>query len=337
MEKRFQHYVPRGYLEAWENGYKRIIACSLEETRFFLARTDEFLGENNFYTLNAETILALDVEELKEVFQSIDAYEVKLDGKVIKEYLDFGRYYYRFDEWIIYSRKDGVIVDNDRVNQKIKKQRILSIENGWEIVENDWSKIREYILNYANATKKKFSIEKTGEIIKFIAVQRARVLSMKEKFYDVTESTLNDLNLMGKWTEEQRNEVIKKFGEASFLDEMKKYQRGEYGVIAQLEERLSHLNFVTIYYAPNNLSFYTSDNPVLISIRVDIRKNNYKEITLPISPKCVIGLSFREKSGDRIIRLSEEKVKETNASIIRNAYKYYVTTEMEYRRIKEDK
>jgi len=125
-EYTFQHYVPRTYLEAWENKKEQLTVYVKGEDRKFLKNTNKVLGENDYYTLTADNLLVLKEDDRRRIFGFLNEYTIYFNNKRLLKLDDYVYNLNKIDEWII-RNNEGFLLDSGEIKNRIFKERMLPV------------------------------------------------------------------------------------------------------------------------------------------------------------------------------------------------------------------
>lgn len=320
-EYKFQHYVPRTYLEAWENNRRRLHAFVKETDREFYKLTSEFLGENDFYTLKFDDDLVLSDADRLEIYGALLNYEITLENNKLESLFDISANFYRFDEWELIS-KDGSNFDRENLKKEIQKKRILDIEKGWHKIEGEWNSLRHEIIKTMNAKSHNLTLKDGRRLITYITSQKSRNLSKKQEYRGLIDSILSFLKEGMKLDE--YNKIIDEFAEAYFLKTIRKYQDGDTESLILKEENLMMNLHIVLYRTTAGKKFLTSDNPVFTILDKKFYKGKHAGLYFPITPDLLVFLHRGETYTYTREDMPVNMIKRVNRYIKQNSNKYYI-------------
>lgn len=320
-EYKFQHYVPRTYLEAWENNNHRLHVFVKENDREFYKLSSEMLGENDFYTLKADDNLVLSDDDRLEIYGDLLNYEISLDDKKLTNLFDISMSYYRFDEWEMVA-KDGSEFYRENIKSEIEKKRILDIEKGWHKIESEWNPLRDKIITTMNDKSHNLKLEDGQKLITYITSQKSRNVSKKEEYREVIDSLMNFLK--ENMTLDEYKKVIDEFSEAYFLKTVRKYQEGNNESLILKEENLMRNLHMVFYRTTNRKKFLTSDNPAFTILDKKFYKGKYAGLYFPINPDLIVALyrgeTYRYTRADMPVNM----IRRINKYIKESSNRFYI-------------
>jgi len=320
-EYKFQHYVPRTYLEAWENNRQRVHVFMKDTGRDFHKLTSEVLGQNNFYTLKSEDMLILTDEDRVEIFGELLKYQISLDEDNLDDLLDLSKNYYRFDEWTIES-KDGSTVDREYLKSEIEKKRILDIEKGWHEIEGEWNYLRDEITKTMDNKSHNLKLEDGQKIIRYITSQKSRNVSKKEEYREMIDSILSFTK--ENMTEDEYKQIIDEFTDAYFLKSVRKYQQEDEDSLILKEQNLMMNLHMVFYRTTGGKKFLTSDNPVFTIIDKKFYKGRFDGLYFPLTPDLLVALHRGETYMYTRADMPINKIRRVNRYIKENTERFYV-------------
>jgi len=285
-EYRFQHFVPRTYLESWENNKHQLRVHEKDTDKYFYKATDSVLGKNDYYTLKAEDTLVLTDKDRQDIYGELLNYDIEFDGKKLITLEEIIFNFNRFDEWIIRS-KDYFEVDVQSIKNEIGTKRILDIEKGWHQIEGDWKIIREEIVKTMEDKNYNLNIDVAERLIQYITSQKSRNDSKKEEYRELFDSIMGFFEKdMGK---HDYNKILDEFAEAYFLKSIREYQNEEESHLMKEQDLMMNLHIV-LYRSTGNKTFFTSDNPAFAIVDVNFYKGKYSGLYFPITPNILVAL-----------------------------------------------
>lgn len=323
-EYKRQHYVPRTYLESWNDNTKKIRVYNKDDNKLYkYCKPNKALFENDFYTKKVEDVLVLTNEEKCKIFKALDGYKVIYENnKEEKELVsleEYAIYYFDFENWNV-LREDGTFVNKKLIKDKIEKVRITELEEQWKIVENDWgtlaNKIESYILN-----QKALERSDLNDLLTFMVAQKWRTPNALNVYKNLINSILFSLKeTIGCMYEVERDSL----SNAVFKKQIMKFQSNdENSNILKEIEALKNCHMV--FYQPIGRQFITSDNPIITIIDNNLLKGNYNGIYFPISPQLMLALYRGDKDKYLVTTMRSNIVRRFNNRIKACALKYYVT------------
>ena len=320
-EYKFQHYVPRKYLEAWENNKHHLHVFMKDINREFYKATDKILGENDLYTLKSDDLYALSDNDRLIIFGELLNYNIVLDGKPIENVYELSMNYNRFCDWEIVS-KDGSDVNKQYIKSKIDQKRILEIEKGWHIIEGEWGYLRDKIEKVIYDGSYRLKKEDGQNIIKFIVTQKSRNISKKKELRNLIDSILNFMKTNDN--DEEYSKIIEEFTESYFLKNIRKYQHEDENSTILKEQNLMMRLHMVFYKSSGGKNFLTSDNPVFAIIDKNFYKGKLIGLYFPISPNIIVGLYRGDEYKYTINCMPVNMMKRINKYIIINSEQFYI-------------
>lgn len=320
-EYKFQHYIPRTYLEAWENDHQKLRVHKKGTDSFFYKATDSVLGENDYYTLKAEDTLILTDGDKKDIFGSLLNYDIVLDDKKLKTLDDIMLNYYRFNDWLI-NTPDGTIIDRELIKHTIDSKRILDIEKGWHQIEGDWKIIREEITKTLDDTTYNLSIEVANRLIEYITSQKSRNNAKKDEYREIIDMLIGFLKM--ELSEDDYNKILDEYTEAYFLKAIRGYQDiNPESIILKEQDLMMNLHIV-LYKTTGNKTFFTSDNPAFTIIDTKFYKAKYAGLYFPVTPDILVALHKGDTFSYTIRDMPVNMIRRFNQRVIENSNRFYV-------------
>ncbi|WP_326910643.1 DUF4238 domain-containing protein [Sedimentibacter sp. MB31-C6] len=320
-EYKFQHYVPRTYLEGWENDNQRVHVFMKDIGKNFYKPTKEILGQNDFYTLKSDDVLVLSEDNRVEIFGDLLKYDIILDNKVLEDIFEISMNYFRYDEWIVKS-KDGSVVDKECIQTMIEKKRIIDIEKGWHEIEGEWNYLRSKIVKAMDDKSHNLKLEDGQKIITFIASQKSRNVSKKEEYRVLIDSLLSFVKQ--NMTDNEYNKMIDEFTEAYFLKSVRQYQQHKSESLILKEQNLMMKLHMVFYRATGNKQFMTSDNPAFTIIDNKFYKGNFNGLYFPLTPELLVALYRGETYRYTRADMPANMMRRVNKYIRENANRFYI-------------
>ncbi|MGX8795143.1 DUF4238 domain-containing protein [Fusibacter sp. JL298sf-3] len=320
-EYKFQHYVPRTYLEAWENDRQKVHVFMKDPNRDFYKSTDEVLGQNDFYTLTPSNILILTDDDRQEIFGDLRNYNISVEDKKLDNLFDVSMNYYRFDEWDIES-KDGSEFSKKDIKAEIERKRILDIEKGWHDIEGEWNRLRDEVIETMNNKSHNLSLDDKCKLVTFITTQKSRNVNKKNEIREDIDSNFGFLK--ENMTDEEYEEIFGEQASAYFLKLIRTYQKGdEESLVLKEEEQMRNLHMV-FYRTIGNKKFLTSDNPAFVIIDKTFYKGRYDGLYFPITPNLLLALHRGETLSYTRRDMPENMIRRVNKRIKENATRFYI-------------
>lgn len=320
-EYKFQHYVPRTYLEAWENKKQKVHVFMKDTGKDFYKFTKEVLGQNDFYTLKSNNTLIHTDKDRKEIFGELLNYEISVENEKLNNLFDISMNFYRFDEWKI-KPKDGSEFSKEKLKQDIEIKRILDIEKGWHEIEGEWNRLRSEINKTMEDDNHSLSLGDGHKIITFVTTQKSRDVKKRDEIRELVDGLLGFLR--ENMTDEEYDEIMKEQADAYFLKLIRTYQDGsDNSLILREEEKMKDLHMV-FYRTTGGKKFLTSDNPAFVILDKSFYKGKYDGLYFPITPDLLLALYLGEKYNYTRSNMSVNMIRRLNKRIRENATRFYI-------------
>lgn len=320
----FQHYVPRTYIEAWENNDGKLKIHKKESGEYFYRSSNSIMGENDYYTLNADTLLALSNQEKIEIFGDLNTYIIEFEGRQLTTIDDFVKKYYSFDKWHI-RNKDGSDIDVKGIKENIEKKRILGIEKAWHKIESEWKQVRNEIIKAMEDTSNYLSYDVLVKLVSFITAQKSRNDSKKGEYRVIIDSFISSIK--DAIDDKEYKQIINEFTDAYFLKSIKQFQVEAKDSLLLKEQKMIESLHTVFYKAVPNKKFYTSDNPVFAIVDKKFYKGKYAGLYFPISPDILVGFYNGEAHSYTKHVMPVNMMRRINKKIIENSNRFYVVPE----------
>ncbi|WP_202711079.1 DUF4238 domain-containing protein [Sporosalibacterium faouarense] len=321
MEYRYQHFVPRTYLEAWQNDNEKLRIRNAKTGKVFYRPPKEFMGKNEYYTITADDFLIHTEEDLEAIFGELKEYKIIIGGEEITDLKLFSDNYRTIDDWEIYNL-DGSEADKEIIKGSLKKKRVLDIEFGFHAIEGDWNIIRDEIQKTVDSKGYKLNIEVADRLVDFIVTQKERTEGRKREYQEILDVMMGDLK--GTFGEENYNTIFKEYLNAYFRKTIRRYQNGEEEHHAKKSKDLLRQLHTVIYKATGNRTFITSDNPVFRITDNSFYKGKYNGIYMPITPNIMVALYKGDNMSYTIGQMPVNLIKRINRKIKEGATRFYV-------------
>jgi len=320
----FQHYVPRTYLEAWENSSGKLRVHKKDSKKFFYKSAQSMLGENDYYTLKADKLLVLSEQDKLNIFGELTKYIIELDGHKLTSCEEFAQNYYRYDEWSI-SDQYGNDVDVHEIKDSVDKKRILDIEKGWHKVEGDWKQVREEIGKTMDDKSYNLNIDISAKLVNYITAQKSQNNSKKEEYREIIESLIGFLK--DGMTDKEYNQIISEFTDAYFLKAIRRYhEEKEESLILKEQELMKNLHIV-LYKAVSGKKYYTSDNPAFTILDTKFYKGKYAGLYFPITPDIMLALHKGDTYSYTRREMPYNMIRRVNQRVVENSNRFYIVPE----------
>lgn len=321
-EYKFQHYVPRTYLESWENCKKQLKLFRKDSNTTFYKATNSIMGKNNYYTITAEDYLIHNDKDSEKFFGDLHDYEITLEEKEINGLKDYAIEYNRFDDWII-KNSDGSTADKDAIKESIRKKRNLEIEIGFHQIESDWKGIREEIVKTITDKSHSLTNEISIRLIEYLISQKSRNDNKKKEYKEIIDTIFGFLK--DDLEEKNYDEIFNEQIDAYFKKTLRGYQNGDRNsLISEEEDMLKQLHMV-FYRTTGNKTFLTSDNPTFTILDNEFFKGKYNGLYFPINPNILFALYKGDTYSYTIADMPVNMIRRFNKRIKENSIELYVS------------
>lgn len=318
-EYKYQHYVPKTYLNAWIDNFNELyLYNSINNCFIKQCKPSNILGLNDLYTKTVADSLICSSDDLTKIFECINDYKVMLGDKFLGDVNDYANQYYEFDKWVI-TNQVGQRISNKKIKDEIEKVRIISIEKGWSKFEDGWEGLIKRIV--IGVEIKKIDLKDREDLKDFLTSQWWRTKDNIEYLKDMISEWLTDNR-----ENEKQEDIIAEFSRCLFKVNIEKYQDGkEDSYITKIRSSLNNL-YMVFYNASGNKSFYTSDKPVFfISNEDSFKKGRMNGLYFPITPKLLCAL-YRGNANDySIMDLPINDIRRINKMIKLKSARYYIS------------
>lgn len=323
----FQHYVPRTYLEAWHNKDGKLKVYKKGTESHFFRSPNSILGENDYYTINTNSLLALNEKDKEEIFGMLNNYSIKLDGERLRSIDEYVQNYYRFDEWCI-RNLHGENADKQILKETIDSKRILDIEKGWQNFENDWKQIREEIIKTIEDRTYNLDINVSAKIINYIASQKFRNNTKKDEYREIIDSLFNFFK--ESMTDSEYDQIVDEFTSAYFLKSVRRFQGDDKNSVLIKEQELMKQLHIVLYTAVQKKKFLTSDNPVFLIQDKKFYKGKYSGLYFPITPNVLLALYKGDTYTYTRSVMPTNMLRRVNRRIIENSNRFYIKVDDDF-------
>lgn len=162
---KLHHKVPQTYMRAWCFSGESVHTYDKETKKLLNRNISTILAENYFHSIKAGSLYTTP-KALNKIFESLDQYTVKLNGKVLDSKDELNQNFQDYDEWEI-TYPNGNKVSKKKRNEI--KQQLISIsddtlEKRWSSeLENGWPSISKNLYTRLH----KILIKDPDEILTF--------------------------------------------------------------------------------------------------------------------------------------------------------------------------
>lgn len=316
------HYVPRTYLRAWQDNTNKLWVYNKSDNSLFRHSTVETVMEGtNFYGLSINDPLVLSDDDLEAIFKPLNNLNITIESKQLKTLHEYRDNFNDFDNWQI-TNNDGTLAKRKMIFNDINKANLKRLEDGWNIIENDWAALRLKIEETVNSKIMKLYSEDIEYLENFIIGQEWRTPSAIDSYKEMMNSIkpIADLLESGK-TEDY--DPLEEFAKALFLKNIGRFQDNDINLsIGKGYKQVKDMLQFVFIKAKGKSKFLTSDNPVFTIIDSDFENGRYNGQYMPLSPEILIGRFkgnskeimtsymddiFVNKMNEKIISASREK------------------------------
>lgn len=287
------HYVPKAYLQQWEDNEKLLWVYDLSTSTFSHKSKGSVLTEDYLYSITLREFNLLSRQQKEFFAEPLNDYQVFLDGNQLDK-AGIIENLVRYDDFII-RKKDGLKVKakhKESLLDAVFNQRHPLIEKLFGPIETSWPATVEFFEDWHHAI---ISGQKSRFDANAIKLYSDRLLNFILATYTRNPiNILHSLNRIEEKTEssieaETRRYVFERIQLEYLTDGRKMFNTYEYDI---------HLIF-----AASGYFFLTTDNPVVVR-HVHIEDVDFTGVIwFPISPNCLVSLS--KKTVDAI--KSQEK------------------------------
>lgn len=316
------HLIPRVYLRMWARSGNTIYSIDKKTGEERVHNIEKICNINEYHSIKAGMPCCND-KDLKEIFKILNDYDVIYGNKKLKEYEEYNKYYYDFEEWEIF-RKDGNLASKKMLKREIDKVKILEIEDLWnKKYESKWKEMLQMLeQKIQNSTEYKVDEFMKGYLIKFIISMNARGFVGDKSINDIFNMLpLDDIDIpfeertkafMDNADKEMKNNIL--------LAEFRDFLNDKGRLYFKAKQYITRVN-LQFLIADGEERFFTSDNP---SFFYEIK--DYHTHIMPVTPQILIRfckLDERYKYKYDVRKVDDKIVKMYNEAIIDNCYNYY--------------
>lgn len=327
-ERKYQHYVPQTYLKKWLDANNQVHLYDKEDNLIKSCKTDRIMGINDLYTKGIGYLVVCSNVEKKEIFKSLDGFDIFIENRLLRDENDFSLNYYLFDKWLI-KDKNGNVRNKKPFQNDIEQVRVLTVEKLLSDIENRWNNLYESIIELVNSKNQKQSIDKftdkkMEEFKRFIFIQEWRTTDKIKMFKEAINESIGFMrNEMG----EVYNEMINEFPKYFFMKKLEKFIRHIPEPIIDSQYNNFKMSYLKIFVTTGNQTFLTNDNPIIIvNNNLDNKKNIKQGLYYPISPSIVCGFFKGYNNKVSIEQMPVNTIRRLNKLIKIEANKFYISS-----------
>lgn len=326
---KYHHLIPRTYLSAWEHGNGTLYVRFKDDKENVIERNKgKIAGITNYYSIIAGMPIVTK-DDADAIFACLADLEVHYKDKIISDSLELNKFYYDFENWVIY-RKDGSVVSKKKLKSEIEKVKIREIETLWSSkYEDTWGNIRsELESSIINASDGKIPDMHKEYLMKFYTALDWRSIKSNMQFNDAWELLCKkelhfdeidipeeerELPMLDNAAEEMKHNLLLKF--------YRQYLNDSGVIYTHAMANLSNTSFHFLV-ADGPEMFNTSDNPAFVFSRQD----GMLQGVLPLTPRILMlqGRNSGQDSNYYITHITDEAVKRYNLEIEKNASSFIV-------------
>jgi hypothetical protein len=327
-ERKYQHYVPQTYLKKWLDTSNQVHLYDKEDNLIKSCKTDRIMGKNDLYTKGIGYLVVCSNVEKKEIFKSLDGFDIFIENRLLRDENDFSLNYYLFDKWVI-KDKNGNVRNKKSFQNDIEQVRVLTVEKLLSDIENRWNNLYESIIELVNSKNQKQSINKftdnkMEEFKRFIFIQEWRTTDKIKMFKEAINESIGFMrNEMG----EVYDEMINEFPKCFFLEKLQKFIRHIPEPIIDSQYNNFKMSYLKIFLTTGNKTFFTNDNPIIIvNNNLDNKKNIKQGLYYPISPSIVCGFFKGDNNKVSLEQMPVNTVRRLNKLIKTEANEFYISS-----------
>ena len=317
-----QHFVPKTYLKGWADSNEKVWVYSKDNTLHRHANIKKVLWEEHLYSVTVDDALFLEESEIGRIFECLSHKTVLYDGKSLVTGSDFVSNWHVFDKWVI-TESDGQRACNVVLKATIEKTKLLTVEKGMQLLENDWNSVRDRVVqsvNSSSTTKFEMLPQDRRSLLQFIVVQQWRTRSTIQQYKDLVEPIMSLFKeTLGT---ERYEDQLEEFSVVYFRKSIDAFQKSKAGHLSTELDLLEQLQLVFLK-APVQSTFLTSDNPVVIITDGSLDNGLYFPLT-----RHIVCAAFKGDPKKSIVcQVTASQVLALNEAVKINALDFFISAD----------